>query len=304
MPATEFSARLVREQVNARQLFETWLDAERERLRLFVGSMKFEARGGREYLYLRRNRRSQSLGLRTPENEQRLAFFLHGRKENAARLAYLAAEMDTQAAILRALGVGVTPLPAARVLRALAVEMPELRLPVVSDMALLAYAAMAGVTLPDPPKFRRVTFLVDEELPMAFLRLLKGFGISQRDADGGRVALVNGKAFEIEVLLGGQADGHGWLMGAPLHDTVLFDVKGHAIPVTVPDPRLWAAWRLANGDLDSGQQALEIVASRLPQFPLDVEFLSSLPVAMRDAVEAEIAAVATPKTDERLVPDW
>ena len=112
-------ARSVRERVNMEQIWTAWLEAEQRRRHSFTGFLDWEKRSGKDYLYSRKRGVVKSLGRRSPETERIRSAFHDGREKNASRLAELSEEMNRQAAILRALGLGRLPVPAARILRAI-----------------------------------------------------------------------------------------------------------------------------------------------------------------------------------------
>ena len=116
----ELDARSIKEQVDQAQLWSAWIDADRMRRHSFMGTLDWEERNGRRYLYRRKGGTVKSFGLFGPETERARSAFQKGKEENAERLRVLSGEMDRQAAVLRAIGAGRIPVMAARILRTFA----------------------------------------------------------------------------------------------------------------------------------------------------------------------------------------
>jgi len=105
----ELDARSIKEQVDQAQLWSAWIDADRMRRHSFMGTLDWEERNGRRYLYRRKGGTVKSFGLFGPETERARSAFQKGKEENAERLRVLSGEMDRQAAVLRAIGAGRIP---------------------------------------------------------------------------------------------------------------------------------------------------------------------------------------------------
>ncbi len=127
------------------QFWNAWSETESLRRHSFLGSMNWETRNARHYLYRRRVGVAKSLGPRSAETEEIFAAFTEGKKANAERLRALNEEIRVQAIVLRALGAGRLPLMAARTLRAPQSHRTD-SIRTVGTNALYAYEALAGVT--------------------------------------------------------------------------------------------------------------------------------------------------------------
>ncbi len=119
MRFSELGSRVARERIEMVQLWNAWSETESLRRHSFLGSMNWETRNARHYLYRRGAGGVKSLGPRSAETEGIFAAFTEGKKVNAERLKVLNEEIRIQASVLRALGAGRLPLMAARTLRAL-----------------------------------------------------------------------------------------------------------------------------------------------------------------------------------------
>jgi len=274
----ELDARSVRERIDMAQIWEAWLEAELQRRHSFAGYLDWEKRNGREYLYSRKKGVVKSLGPRSPETERVRDAFHAGREENSARLARLGVELNRQAAVLRALGLGRLPVPAARILRAIRLAAPSATTRVIGTNALYAYEAVAGVMfnaastatgdidiLVDDRK--RLKILTEEHEKPGLTSLIhrevdKSFRLrGPRD-----FRLTNDKGYMVEFvrpeprpvyrdmpgadpLVEGDVepapiDGLQWLVNAPPIETVVIDERGFPTPMRVADPRFWAAHKL------------------------------------------------------------
>lgn len=275
---SDLDARSVRERVDMAQIWAAWLEAELQRRHSFLGFLDWEERNGREYLYSRKRGVVKSLGRRSPETEQIRDGFHAGRKENTKRLVRLGEEMNRQAAVLRALGLGRLPVPAARILRAIRLAAPAATIRVIGTNALYAYEAMAGVMFNAASTATGdIDFLVDDRNR---LRLLTEdheqpglTGLIQRDVDksfrprGPRdFRLTNNGGYMVEFirpeprpiyrktpgavpLVEGDVEpapigGLQWLVNVPPVEVVVIDARGFPAPMRAADPRFWAAHKL------------------------------------------------------------
>lgn len=274
----DLDARAAREQINMTQLWQAWLEAEDQRRHSFLGFLDWEERSGHDYLYSRKRGVVKSLGRRSPETEPIRNAFHAGREENAARLERLGDEMDRQAAILRALGIGRLPAPAARILRAIRLAAPDATIRVIGTNALYAYEALAGVTFNAASTATGdIDILVDDRNRLKILTEdleQPGLvGLIRREVDksfqtrGPRdFRLTNDAGYMVEFvrpqsrplhrvtpgaapLVEGDVEpapigGLQWLVHAPLVETVVIDERGYPTPIRAADPRVWAAHKL------------------------------------------------------------
>lgn len=281
------SERSVREQINATQVWDAWIEAEDLRRHSFVGTMGWERRANKQYLYRRKGRVGKSLGPRSADTEAMLEAFREGRERNEARLKSLAGELDTQAAILRSLGVGRVPRTAARVLREIRIHGKAAPLRVVGTNALYAYEALAGVIFEEGTTAtgdidllqddrKRLRLVTDEREAIGLARLIQERVDKSFEPRGSRdFRLTNDKGYMIELIrpeprpayrkmpgddpseaddvAGAPIAGLQWLVNAPAINVVAVDEGGYPVPMTSPDPRFWAAhkfWISTRADRD------------------------------------------------------
>ncbi|WP_242468957.1 GSU2403 family nucleotidyltransferase fold protein [Rhodovulum adriaticum] len=278
MVFNDLDARSARERIDMAQIYETWLETETQRRHSFTGFLDWEERNGRQYLYSRKKGVVKSLGPRSPETERIRDAFHGGRAKNADRLARLGEEMNRQAAILRTLGLGRLPVPAARILRAIRLSAPAAAIRVVGTNALYAYEAMAGVMFNAASTATGdIDLLVDDRNRLKILtedRQHRGFtGLIHREVDksfqprGPRdFRLVNDAGYMVEFIRPEPRPSHRampgegplvegdiepvpinslqWLINAPPIETVVIDERGFPAPMRAADPRFWAAHKL------------------------------------------------------------
>lgn len=279
--------KILRERINATQLWDSWIDAEDQRRHSFCGSMVWRQRSGRDYLYRKIGQIEKSLGPRADATVASHTAFHQGRDENAARLADLAAELNTQAAILRGLGAGRVPVTAARILREIRMHGRDTPLRVVGTNALYAYEGAAGVQfraratatgdidlLQDDR--RRLRLVTDDKEPIGLAHLIRARvdrSFAPRAHNDFR--LTNSRGYMVELirpqprpiyrrtaadtpaaegdLTAAPIPGLQWLVNAPALSATVIDENGFPAPMTAPDPRIWAAhkaWLAQREDRD------------------------------------------------------
>ena len=274
----DLDGRVIRERVDMVQIWQAWLAADDLRRHSYLGALGWEIRAGHSYLYSRKRGVVKSLGPRSSETEEIHAAFHAGRAANKARLSALAAEIDRQAAVLRALDAGRLPLTAAKTLRALRSHHKAATIRVIGTNALYAYEALAGVTFnADAMATGDVDILVDDRNR---LRLLTEAGeaiglarLLQQSVDKSFQSrgpmdyrLTNDKGYMVEFLRPEPSPAHRpmpgaaaleegdvqpvpilglqWLVNAPVVEVAVLDARGYPAPMRCPDPRFWAAHKL------------------------------------------------------------
>lgn len=271
-------ARTIRERVDMAQLWDAWIVADDLRRHSFRGSIGWEVRSGREYLYSRKGGVVKSLGPRNPATEQTHAAFHQGRDANKARLSSLSVEMDRQAAVLRSLNAGRLPIMAARTLRALRTHDKAATIRVIGTNALYAYEALAGVVFNSESTAtgdvdilvddrNRLRLLTDTDEQIGLTRLVQT-AVDKTFQSRGTMdfRLTNDKGYMIEFVrpeptpmyrtMPG-ADpledgdirpapivGLQWLVNAPVVEVIVLDERGFPAPMRCPDPRHWAVHKL------------------------------------------------------------
>ncbi|SNT39496.1 hypothetical protein SAMN05421763_11424 [[Luteovulum] sphaeroides subsp. megalophilum] len=274
----ELDARAVRERVDMAQLWDAWIAADDLRRHSFRGSLGWEARNGRDYLYSRKRGVVKSLGPRSPETEQIHLAFHRGRDANRNRLRSLSAEMEQQAAVLRSLNVGRLPIMAARTLRALRTHDKSATIRVIGTNALYAYESLAGVMFnPASTATGDVDILVDDRNRLRLLTETdERIGLTrlvQRAVDRSFQSrgtmdfrLTNDKGYMIEFVRPEPSPlyrpmpgadpletgdirpapiaGLQWLVNAPVVDVIVLDERGFPAPMRCADPRYWTVHKL------------------------------------------------------------
>lgn len=274
----DLDARTNRERVDMTQLWNAWIEADDLRRHSFRGSIGWEARNGRDYLYSRKRGVVKSLGPRSPDTEQTHAAFHQGREANKARLSSLSVEIDRQAAVLRSLNAGRLPIMAARTLRALRTHDKTATIRVIGTNALYAYEALAGVvfnsesTAPGDVDIlvddrNRLRLLTEADEQIGLTRLVQQ-EVDKTFQSRGTMdfRLTNDKGYMIEFvrpeptpayrsmpgadpletgdIRPAPIAGLQWLINSPVVEVIVLDERGFAAPMRCPDPRYWAVHKL------------------------------------------------------------
>lgn len=330
----DLNPKALRDLLDQQQIWEAWIAAEDERRQSFAGSMSFEDRAGSEYLYKRIGRSGKSLGRRSAKTENILERFLAGKSRNAERLKSLSEQMDRNAIVLRSLGVGRVPLPAARLLRAIRISSPDSTLRVVGTNALHCYEAMAGARFSSEQTAtidfdllhddrNRLRLMTEDRRDIGLLGIAtnmvdKSFtkrasnDFRMTNDDGYMIELIRPEIRPPARMRAGTdpfAEGLQWLVNAPSVESVAIDERGYPVPMRAPDPRVWMAhkfWLSQKDDRPVGKKRrdhmqassmMDLLVERLPGFPLDQEF--------RDHLPAELALhLPVIPEKERSGPDW
>lgn len=288
MNYNDLDARTIRERIDMAQLWEAWIETDDVRRHSFRGSIDWEVRGGREYLYSRKRGVVKSLGPRSPETEQTHTAFHQGREANKARLSNLSVEMDRQAAVLRSLNAGRLPVMAARTLRAFRTHDKAAMIRVIGTNSLYAYEALAGVVFNSESTAtgdvdilvddrNRLRLLTDAEEQIGLTRLVQQ-EVDRTFQSRGTMdfRLTNDRGYMIEfvrpeptpvhrVMPGAEPLENGdirpapivglqWLVNAPVVEVIVLDERGFPAPMRCPDPRYWAVhklWLSTRPDRDS-----------------------------------------------------
>ncbi|MCE2521254.1 MAG: nucleotidyltransferase domain-containing protein [Alphaproteobacteria bacterium] len=273
MRFSELGSRVARERIDMVQLWNAWSETESLRRHSFLGSMNWETRNARHYLYRRRVGVAKSLGPRSVETEEIFAAFTEGKRANAERLRALNEEIRVQASVLRALGAGRLPLMAARTLRALQSHRTD-SIRTVGTNALYAYEALAGVTFSrDSTATGDLDLLVDDRNRLQLVSedgkrtglgslIQKKVDRTFRPRGPGDFRLINDQGYMVEFIRPQSRPMHRrmpgaeplekgdvepapifglqWLVNAPAVETMVLDERGFPVPMKAPDPRYWA----------------------------------------------------------------
>lgn len=293
-------SRVIRERVDMAQLWQAWTLADDLRRHSFRGSLEWERRSGKDYLYRRKSGVVKSLGPRSAETEITFAAFHEGRAANRTRLATLAVEIDRQAAVLRALNAGRLPLMAARVLRALRAYGKNATIRVIGTNALYGYESLAGVVFDASATAtgdvdllvddrNRLRLLSEDGLPVGLTQLVrKEVDKTFQPRNAADFRLTNDRGYMIEFVrpeprpaqrfMPGATplraddvrpaplDGLQWLVNAPAVDLIVLDERGQPAPMRCPDPRIWAyhkLWLSRRVDRDPQKKRRDLEQARL-----------------------------------------
>jgi len=142
---TSLEENQVRQYVDAEQTRKAWLTAE-QRAANYRGSMYWKTVKDRDYLYREYpDRRSESLGVRSPETEQVLVKFKEGKAAAESNLKSLREAMSRNARMNVALRVGRVPNVVVSLLEEIRKAGLQDHFMVIGTNALYAYEAKAGV---------------------------------------------------------------------------------------------------------------------------------------------------------------
>ncbi|MEO1610308.1 MAG: GSU2403 family nucleotidyltransferase fold protein [Pseudomonadota bacterium] len=263
----------IRIAINAAQTYEAWLNAEREFRHSYAGRMNWSKINGYQYLYRIIGNKRQSLGRRSPETEKILQDYQTARRRVRERCKRLRSNLDKQAKINKAYGLGRIPKTAAKILRALdAAGVLGSNVVVVGTHSLYAYEAAAGVTvdsaamatsdidlLLDARRRLRLATL-DGELN-SFLSIIRSVDRSfekmaqtfrAANKDGYMVDLIRPMEADemrsVEVVSGDDLEpvaiaGLEWLISAPRFERIAIASDGMPVRIVCTDPRAYALYK-------------------------------------------------------------
>ncbi|MBI5786346.1 MAG: nucleotidyltransferase domain-containing protein [Rhodocyclales bacterium] len=264
-------------QINAFQLFDAALDAER-RLKSFGGSLVWKTSGKRQYLFKLADRRGngRSMGPRTPETEKVHADFHAGKVREKERLRSLQDRLAEQIRFNRAALIGRVPNVVAHLLdklRRAGVDAHNML--VIGTNALYAYETMAGVFFDAP-----ITATTDVDLlwdnrarlklltgdTLSLMRILQSIDPSFERLTGQTFRAANKDGFLVDLIrqlpnppcstlpdrLGPDHDdlvatdiwNMKWLLSAPRIVQPIIAENGQMALMPVLDPRAFAAFKL------------------------------------------------------------
>ncbi len=317
---TRFDDEQNRALANLATYYGQWVEAAREIEGAYKGSMRWKVVAGKQYLYHRVSAAplvEKSLGRRSPASVARRVAFQQGKAAAVARHARALAESARFARVARALGLGLAPSPAARLLRRFDIKgMLGPLLLVVGTIAMSAYEVEAGRRI-----FRGFDATQDFDLawrgldalqlqstaPVSLLGTLREVDpLYTKNTERGFQA-VSGK-YEVEILaapstlasfppddlvpIAGMAEQEWLLLGRPLRH-VIGAADGTPAPVTAPDPRWMALHKLwlsqkprrqaAKKPKDQAQGLLlmRAIVEAMPAYPLDDAFVAAVPAELK-----------------------
>lgn len=298
---------------NIRQLYSNFRATQRER-ESFDGGMSWKRSKGREYLFQSRNRRGygKSLGPRTEKTEKIFEDFHRRKTELDERLKELRAELDRQAKLCVASGLGRMPRLSANIIRLLVqYGYTESVIRIAGSNAMYAYEAAAGVQFDSGVlETRDLDLFFDQrsklkllaDQPQNLLSLLQAADKSFDLAQEGHFRAVNERGFEVELikampsppqknerrsigkengdLQAAEISGLSCIRESPAFEEIVIADDGYPVEVTSIDPRYFAAhklWLSTQDSRDPVKQRRDSAQAR-EVVRLLVEFMPRLPM--------------------------
>ena len=305
---------------NLRTYYDQWVSAARDVDGAYKGSMRWKTIGGHQYLYHRITNTplvEPSLGRRSPATEQRMIAFQRGKADAIARHDRALAETTRFAKVARALGLGLTPSQAARLLRHFdRKSMLGNLLLVVGTIAMSAYEVEAGMRIFDgfdatqdfDLTWRGIDALqIQSTRPISLLGALREVDPLYTKNTERSFQAVSGK-YEVEILaapstlasfpkndlvpIAGMVEQEWLLLGRPVRH-VISATDGTPAPIVAPDPRWMALHKLwlsqkprrqsakRPKDQAQGLLLLRAVLEAMPNYPIDDEFVAETPPELK-----------------------
>lgn len=299
--------------VESSQLYEAWRDATRQAVSYRYG-MKWVKSKGNDYLVRLHDAKGngRSLGVRSPETETKYEAFMAGKQRVKERLVGLGERLKDQARLNRAVRLGRLPSIVGEILLGIDSAGVGSEFCVVGTHALFAYETMAAVQFPvellasgDADTFygpaRQISIIargIDEESIIGLLRKVdKSFEAIR--AQGFRAVNKNGFIVDMIVppmdihrgestqlspddLVAAELPSLQWLANSPKVEVVSIAANGKAIPMLVPDPRVFAIYKawlsqqpcstslVRKQNLLQSIMLFQVLESHLPHYPVDL----------------------------------
>lgn len=331
----EFSLDQSRYYVETLQAYEAWRDAS-DRLRSLSGGMSWKLVQGRQYLVrsIGRGNRQTSLGPRTAETEAVFEKFWADKDRNVKQLRASEARLAELARFNKALRLARVPAEVSSILTVLSRKgILGRNIHVIGTTALYAYEFMAAAFLEagllatsdldiliDPRRRQRLSLSVAGVQPPRLLDLLRQADSTYEMVERRPYSARNAQGFLVDLVKvpsrdpirmatpspleeGWQAAeiiDLKWLLNAPKVDVLAIGADGFPVPMSVPDPRAFALYKLSLSH-DAGREAAkrgrdaeqaftlaELIHSRLPQYPFEPQALSMFPETVRQGIEVTL----------------
>lgn len=269
-------------------------------------------------------KQSTSMGPKSPETEAIAEDFQQAKKDLQERLEAIEGRINTLAPIMRVLNLPAIDETAGKILRALdQVDYLGKNILVIGTYAMTAYEMTAEARFaegfdatedldftiaidpanPSDPDFPRRLLLTLKEVDKSFL-VSPSSSKTVVNKAGYRVDLLMSKALA-PAMQGAMPwkpealEGQEWLaLGTPVQQ-VLVDFNGWPVLVTAPDPRYFALHKLWLGkrptriragkapkDAAQGRMLLKAIQESMPHYPIDDEYIRSLPNALLQVLDA------------------
>lgn len=321
--------------IDSVQLYEVFLDAERDWLKL-AGSMKWKSVNGHDYLVKQSTKGAQkSLGSRSPKTEAIFQGFIRDKALAEQRFMEAKERMDERARFNRAARINRVPWMAGQIARKLA-QKPDLasKLVLIGTNAIYAYEAVAGIRVDsgivstmdldilwDTRHRLKVAGLSNEGF-IGFLRTVdRSFkSISSGVQRAFRATAANGYIVDLieparknvlvskpssmsdldDDLVAVEIKSMEWLISCPRFRAVAFDEKGYPVPMVVPDPRAFAMhkhWLSQQADREPIKRARDAAQARTV-FYMTIHHFPHLPFS-----DAALRALPFPVRQNAAI-DW
>lgn len=261
-----------------------------------------------------RTQHTKSLGPKTPAAEQAYEEFKKTKQDLEERLAGVEKRIKEFSPAWRALHLPAIDRTAGGILRGLdQVDLIGKSILVVGTYALKAYEVEAAANFSagmDATEDLDVTLFVDDgrtaeaDLPRRLLLTIKQVDPSFIVNTASPKTLINKRGYKIDLLANKLVedklssarpwkpevlDGQEWLvMGTPI-SAVAIDFEGWPVKIAAPDPRYFALHKIwlsnragrpaikRTKDRRQGEALLKTVSEHMPHYPLDEEFVATLP---------------------------
>lgn len=269
-------------------------------------------------------KQSTSIGPKTPETEAIAGDFQQAKKDLQERLVAIEGRIKTLAPIMRVLNLPAIDETASKILRALdQVNYLGKNILVIGTYAITAYEMTAETRFADGfDATEDLDFTIvldpanpsDSDFPRRLLLTLKEVDKSFLVSHSSSKTVVNKGGYRVDLLISNDLapamdrampwkpealEGQEWLgLGTPVQQ-VLIDFNGWPALVTAPDPRYFALHKLwlskrptrirggnAPKDAAQGNRLLKAIQESMPHYPIDEEFIESLPAALRQIWDA------------------
>jgi len=202
-----------RQYIDARAVYTAWEDARRSAAEV-RGGMYWQTKNGKDYLIRTSASNSQnSLGPRSPQNEEIYRRFIERKEMSEKRLADLKGELAKQQKLNKVLRVGRVPNLLVEILNKLYKSGLADYFTVVGTHALYAYETEAGVRISGKGALatrdvdllwdiqRRISFVTQmKNLDTSFLELLKKVDPTFKRRDDHHHTAYNSKGFEVDLI--------------------------------------------------------------------------------------------------------
>jgi hypothetical protein len=307
---------------NAGQLYEVWRDLQVQLSQLpggmywrVINSKEYL------YQYAStpaRTQQTKSLGPKTPAAEETYEEFRKTKQDLEERLIGVEKRIKEFAPAWRALHLPAIDRTAGAILRGLdQVNLIGKSVLVVGTYALKAYEVDATTSFSagmDATEDLDVTLFVDEgtaepDLPRRLLLTIKQVDSSFIVNTASAKTLINKSGYKIDLLANKKIEdklssarpwkpevleGQEWLlMGTPV-SAVVIDFDGWPVKLAAPDPRYFALHKMwlsnksgrptikRTKDRRQGEALLKTVSDHMAHYPLDDEFVTSLPIPLKN----------------------